>query len=329
MRALVLTFAIALLVSAQPAPAAAPCIAREVEGQGPSCPVEAGWLVTLPDGARLLTHGPDAAPDAVAVHLPSASPACAAGADDFALRVLHVVPPATLDPGAPRVALIRAGAAAMTGVMLESALPLGADVRPKFFCDDAGEVEVTRVRVATPTLRASFATLVADVRAQGFDRPNEKYLLLYEGFVLCECIGQGQVHDDDRALEENAYNTGPMYAAVYLANHGAGAATGTLSKAMLHEAGHILGAVQLSAPHSTGQWHCTDGRDVMCYPDGSAARYDAGACPRIPVSEVGPELPFDCGNDDYFHPLPPAGSYLADHWNVGAPLNRFVAWSRV
>ena len=33
---------------------------------------------------------------------------------------------------------------------------------------------------------------------------------------------------------------------------------------------------------------------------------------------------FDCNFDDYFHPAPPTGSYLSDHWNLGAPFNRAV-----
>ena len=39
---------------------------------------------------------------------------------------------------------------------------------------------------------------------------------------------------------------------------------------MLHEITHNLGGVQQSAPHSTPPRHCWDGRDVMCYPDGSS-----------------------------------------------------------
>ena len=90
----------------------------------------------------------------------------------------------------------------------------------------------------------------------------------------------------------------------------------------LHEMSHNLGAVQWTAPHSTQPpgfqltryGHCWQGADVMCYTEDSGAahamQYD---CPR-----VGGAIPqaYDCGRDDYFNPAPPAGSYLASHWNV-------------
>jgi hypothetical protein len=84
---------------------------------------------------------------------------------------------------------------------------------------------------------------------------------------------------------------------------------------MLHEITHNLGGVQQSAPHSTPNGHCWDGRDVMCYLDGSSGSqpYTTSIC-----SYLGGAIPqtYDCGHDDYFNPDPAAGSYLATHWNV-------------
>ena len=90
----------------------------------------------------------------------------------------------------------------------------------------------------------------------------------------------------------------------------------------LHEMTHNLGAVQWGAPHSTeprGQQspnygHCWQGADVMCYLEDAGAAHamvqDCAALPgAIPQS-------YDCGRDDYFNPAPPAGSYLATHWNT-------------
>jgi hypothetical protein len=84
---------------------------------------------------------------------------------------------------------------------------------------------------------------------------------------------------------------------------------------ILHEITHNLGGVQQSALHSTPNGHCWDGRDVMCYQDGSSGSqpYTGSVCPY-----VGGAIPqtYDCGHDDYFNPDPAAGSYLATHWNV-------------
>jgi hypothetical protein len=84
---------------------------------------------------------------------------------------------------------------------------------------------------------------------------------------------------------------------------------------MLHEMSHNMGAVQESAPHSSGYGHCWDGYDVMCYyPDGPDPRHVMTyECPTIAgVMNQG----YDCGSDDYFNVAPAAGSYLATHWNL-------------
>jgi hypothetical protein len=52
----------------------------------------------------------------------------------------------------------------------------------------------------------------------------------------------------------------------------------------------------------------------MCYVEDSGASHgmqmDCAALPgAIPEN-------YDCGHDDYFNPSPPAGSYLATHWNT-------------
>jgi hypothetical protein len=88
---------------------------------------------------------------------------------------------------------------------------------------------------------------------------------------------------------------------------------------MLHEITHNLGAVQGSAPHSTGlvgstpAGHCFDEQDVMCYRDGGPNNVLTYTCP-LRGGEV-PET-YDCGGDDYFNATPAPGSWLATHWNV-------------
>jgi hypothetical protein len=129
----------------------------------------------------------------------------------------------------------------------------------------------------------------------------------------------------DRRGAGNVHNYGGFASVLFsrdaLPAPGAGARS-WWPEGFLHEMSHNLGAVQWSAPHSTQPpgfqlpryGHCWQGADVMCYVEDAAAahpmQYD---CPR-----VGGAIPqaYDCGRDDYFNPAPPAGSYLASHWNV-------------
>jgi hypothetical protein len=129
----------------------------------------------------------------------------------------------------------------------------------------------------------------------------------------------------DRRGAGNVHNYGGFASVLFTRDGQPAPGAGARSwwpEGFLHEMSHNLGAVQWTAPHSTQPagfslpryGHCWQGADVMCYVEdaGAAApmRYD---CPR-----VGGAIPqaYDCGRDDYFNPAPPAGSYLAEHWNV-------------
>lgn len=281
------------------------------------------FVPSAPAGSFEMPHE-DMLPVLAQVEMPSAPPACAS---ENAFRVLYVLAPATLDLFDARASQIEAGIAAANAVVLESSLPHGIDIRLRFFCDDEGQVMITKVRVPTVALAAHFGTIVSDLRAQGYDREDTKYWVVYEATnSRCGgCAGQGQFWHDDRATADNANNQGAMYAITYLGNFGAQANTATLSNVMLHEASHTMGAVQSSAAHASGGGHCNDGIDVMCYADaGPTGAFDANVCPRLVVTWVGPEMPYDCGQDDYFHPAPAPESYLATHWNLASGLNRWM-----
>lgn len=164
--------------------------------------------------------------------------------------------------------------------------------------------QVARVTV-TPSQARSFDQLLQAVRAAGHARVDRKYLLFVDGDAAC---GLAQLYLDDGASSYNRNNDGGMTAAMW--------ARCWNGRVVAHEIAHLLGAVQNSAPRSTGRGHCTDGHDLLCYDDGSGRAVTARC-------GSGWALLLDCGRDDYFSVAPAPGSYLATHWNTAA--NSFLA----
>ena len=105
----------------------------------------------------------------------------------------------------------------------------------------------------------------------GLGRTDRKYMIWADATVYC---GIGQVGGGDTASTSNSANSGPHYARV---DSGCWARTDHLSE--VHELMHTLGAVQNSAPHSTGGFHCTDESDLMCYRDSGTAPAITYPCP--------------------------------------------------
>jgi hypothetical protein len=180
-----------------------------------------------------------------------------------------------------------------------SAGQTGGGKRLRFVTDGDCQLDVANV-VLTPTGDDSFSLMRAELILQGLNRSDRKYLVWVDAAVgIC---GLGEVYGDTRPGQDNFNNRGPMYARVD---------TPCWQYAELHEIFHNLGAVQRDAPHPSAAWHCTDEADVMCYDD------DAGG-PVVMSVVCAPEHEalLDCGDDDYFSTDPPAGSYLAGHWNT-------------
>ncbi len=180
-----------------------------------------------------------------------------------------------------------------------SAGQTGGGKRLRFVTDSDCRLDVARVTL-TPAGDDSFGAMRAELVAQGFTRNDRKYLVWVDAAVgIC---GLGEVYGDTRPGQDNRNNRGPMYARVD---------TPCWQYAELHEIFHNLGAVQPDAPHPSAAWHCTDEADVMCYDDdGSGPTVMTGVC--TPEHEA----LLDCGDDDYFNTSPPAGNYLATHWNT-------------
>lgn len=87
-------------------------------------------------------------------------------------------------------------------------------------------------------------------------------------------------------------------------------------KTAMHELGHVMGAVQKSAPRHDGQnpWHPRDEHDRMAY---GSNTFVASGCTDSTL-----ERRFDCNKNDYFDLNPGAGTYLSTHWDIAA--NKFL-----
>ena len=157
--------------------------------------------------------------------------------------------------------------------------------------------------------------------AMGLEDGPWNYLVFADGVSVGDPRSVGYLAADDTPGPENASNYGG-YMALVLGSGGTyfvgpNNPLDYLAYSVTHEIGHTLGAVNNSAPHATGAFHCTDGIAIMCYDDGgpNGAAYSESRCTGGSLAGY-TNVVFDCGNDDYLSSAPPPGSYLATHWNV-------------
>jgi len=141
----------------------------------------------------------------------------------------------------------------------------------------------------------------AVLRATGGVKANRSFLVLVDHPDYRYECGLGQVRQDPSPGAANQNNFGGAFAMVW-----ANCWTGLIAA---HELTHTMGAVQPTAPHKTTYGHCWDGRDDMCYADGSPQKQ------KLVCKKPDDFRRLDCNGDDYFALYPRPGSYLAKHWN--------------
>jgi hypothetical protein len=279
------------------------------------------YAIAPSGGPTLLTHGPD--PAVVAgppsshrgKHGPQRAPVCATGR---VTRFLLALPrrrhaSSTRSRRRTRHRLERDAWSAIKSAdaLLDlSSVGVGgphADLNVP--CDARGRVALNVLRFR----RLDFDSLVSLARRRGFDSSAVDHVILVRGRQPGSC-GAGSFESDGRLSSINKNNLNGGYAIVYRPCW-----TG---EGLLHEIGHLEGAVQYAAPFSTGSGrHCWDETDVMCYaPDGGDLHQEGTIARCATVS-------FDCGGDTYFDPTPEPGEFLADHWNLGSPLNAYIHFS--
>ena len=305
--------------------------AREVE----SGAQEDLIAVTLDRGRTLFTHGPDtrASLDGAGTGLgpgdPERAPVCAT---DYYQHVLYARPATAADRLATATPQIQGIVRRMNALLNDEAMESGskhADYKVR--CDSGGQVKVDGLVVpaAGPGLAPdmSFEGVASAADAAGFRSANVDYTIFVDGVSPEDGVcGVGSYYTDQSLSSSNANNNpsgaGSGYAVVYSAPRSGSSYSCWEDETPMHENGHNQGAVQYSAPDSTGTGgHCNDLIDVMCYaPDGGNLR-------QTEVTNCAQAVHFDCDHDTYFDAAPESGEYLASNWNLGSPLNRFIAFS--
>ena len=280
----------------------------------------AGSFRVVGDERDACTHGPDPAPAGVDVTRRPTTEELVAGVNEGSrsassssvpcygdgtsgrrIQAVYAYAEDVPNRAADVVDLIAGWAGAVDQIFVDSAAKTGGVRHVRWVTDAACKLSVTVVRMAA-TGDDSFSNTIAELESAGLTRTDRKYVTWVDDTRYC---GIAQFWRDDRAGTANLSETGPLYARV---DSGCWGFHNTVEA---HELMHTIGGVQASAPHSTAAGHCTDEQDRMCYTDSQSTVLTYGCAYEH-------ERLFDCGDDDYFHTNPPAGSYLAGHWNTAS-----------
>ncbi|MGI5242181.1 ricin-type beta-trefoil lectin domain protein [Dactylosporangium sp. CA-139066] len=269
------------------------------------------------------THGPDASfagtdvKRSVAPLAESTNAAQAAAAANIVcdgdgqsgnrVQVLYIHGSGNADRYSQYLASIRTWTQGVDDIYSASAAQTGGVRHIRFVTDGSCNISVTDVAIDNGSL-SDFGNSVNAIKAQGYNRTDRKYLMYVDATALC---GVAYVTLDDRPGQDNANNSGASFSRVDSGCWGSGPAA--------HELTHAMGAVMSSSPNHTAYGHCTDDYDIMCYNDGP------GTVLRVVCTDQAQDNRLDCNKDDYFNTNPPAGSYLATHWNTAN--NRFLLTS--
>ncbi|MEO5842411.1 MAG: hypothetical protein ABIQ73_10310 [Acidimicrobiales bacterium] len=250
------------------------------------------------------------------------------GTSGIRVQAVYVLPPGPAPPPSAlnaRLDQIKTYAAQVETEVAASAQQTGGERHVKWVTNASCDLDIMQVTLTSAT-SPNLSTNATEMANMGNDRSDRLYLMWVEAAQVC---GVGNLSPLDTPTSMNTNTYGPRFTRVDVPCFGI---------AETHELGHNMGAVQVSAPHSTAGGHCIDEWDIMCYADGSlnprtgvnAVMDDTnktnGKCPGTPDTSTGPSTPgtpgtgynrlYDCNHDDYFHTNPTAGNYLVDHWNI-------------
>jgi hypothetical protein len=269
---------------------------------------------------KLCTHGPDPAPPGFDVHksrqplsawltdAPRLVQCVGNGSNGLRTQVIYARASDVTDRFNTVRDTLRQRAEDADAIFNASAAETGGSRHIRFVHDSNCNVSVARANMDQATDDDNYNNTTAELVRLGFNRTDRNYLVFVDASVAGMC-GQGNIKNDDQAGPDNANNGGPNYSLVWCWNGGTAA----------HELMHNIGGVQLSAPNSTGGWHCIDDNDLMCYDDSDATRTSPPIQVLCPAAAS--ENRFDCNDDDYYNTNPQAGNYLRSNWNTANSLH--------
>jgi len=274
------------------------------------------------------THGPDPAPNGVNLTLTAApaityttssgaigSTVCDGdGTSGNRVQVIYARAADVADRYDQYVASIQLWSGYSDSDFYNSGMQTGEGRHLRFVHDTNCNPIVAHV-VLSPMGDDDFGSTEWELLSMGFNRTDRMYMIYMDAHVYC---GIGDASSDDRLSPSNSNNFGPKFGRT---DAGCWGSQGAISS---HELIHNMGGVQLSAPHTDGSFHCTDGMDNMCDHSGLPINYSI-------CTDLSEDRLFDCNHDDYYNTNPAANSYIATHWNTAfssfliAPLSAHVS----
>ncbi|MEA2828948.1 MAG: hypothetical protein QOG43_3387 [Actinomycetota bacterium] len=274
-----------------------------------------------PDGVDVRVHrdfgagpagagaGAGAAPQPGVAAVQSGIPCYGTGSDGYRVQLLYVRATGMADNSASYFPTFINAAANANTEYRDSAAKTGGVRNIRFVTDASCNLVIQKVQISAAAI-GSLSGMVNALTAQGFNHTDRRYLAWVDNNTYC---GIGEIYTDDRpnptpGLSSSNYSNGNPQARATFARVDNGC-WGQSNSVEAHELTHMLGGVQPTAPHGTNGFHCRDESDRMCYVDGAGVVMSQ-VCP------VASERLLDCNGDDYFSTNPPAGSWLAAHWNV-------------
>jgi hypothetical protein len=193
-------------------------------------------------------------------------------------------------------------------------------VRLKFQCPSGSTIPtVASVALPTSAAAANILTIERDLRAKGYNKKYEHYMVFYDGTLRDDknvaTAGIATMYDDRTAGSTNIHNGGSNAPDGIFAVEGNWRGGMPTWEVFLHEMSHTMGAVQDGAPYSDQATHVIN----AMFPAGT------GDIMLASIDTYYGRSYYDYGWDSYADPRGTAGTgWLAQNWNLAGPNNAFL-----